>query len=106
MKKEAAKNKILPVIGISTLGCPKNLVDTENIVGILHAAGYPITTDQSKADISLVNTCTFIEGSTHESKEVLDELSNNGKNLINAGCMAQRFKGELFKQYPQAQAVV
>ncbi|MBI1858980.1 MAG: 30S ribosomal protein S12 methylthiotransferase RimO [Candidatus Melainabacteria bacterium] len=81
-------------------------MDTENIVGILHAAGYPITADQSKADISLVNTCTFIEGSTHESKEVLDELSNNGKNLIIAGCMAQRFKGELFKQYPQAQAVV
>ena len=100
------KHKKLPVIGISTLGCPKNLVDTENIVGILHAAGYPITTDQTKADLSLVNTCTFIEGSTNESKEVLKDLSSQGKKLIITGCMAQRFKGDLFSEYSNAQAVV
>ena len=98
--------KKLPTIGISTLGCPKNLVDTENIVGILHAAGYPITADHAKADISLVNTCTFIEASTNESKEVLDDLSSKGKKLIIAGCMAQRQKEKLFNQYPNAQAVV
>ena len=69
--------KKLPVIGISTLGCPKNLVDTENIIGILHAAGYPITVDHSKADLSLVNTCTFIEGSTNESGDVLTELADS-----------------------------
>ncbi len=63
--------KKLPTIGVSTLGCPKNLVDTENMIGILHAAGYPITADHTKADISLVNTCTFIEGSTNESIDVL-----------------------------------
>ncbi len=100
------KNKILPTIGISTLGCPKNLVDTENIVGILHGAGYPITADHTKADISLVNTCTFIEGSTNESKEVLTELSNQGQKLIITGCMAQRFKGDLFNEFPNTQAVV
>ncbi len=100
------KNKKLPVIGVSTLGCPKNLVDTENIIGILHGAGYPITADHEKADISLVNTCTFIEGSTNESKEVLGELSNQGKNLIITGCMAQRFKGDLFDEFKTTKAVV
>lgn len=100
------REKTLPTIGISTLGCPKNLVDTENIVGILHGAGYRITADHTKADISLVNTCTFIEASNNESKEVLDELSNKGKKLVITGCMAQRFKGDLFNEYPNAQAVV
>ena len=106
MLKTKPKSKILPTIGISTLGCPKNLVDTENIVGILHAAGYPITSDQTKADISLVNTCTFIKDSNDESREVIKDLSSQGKKLIVAGCMAQRFKGELFNEFPQTQAVV
>ena len=106
MTKTKTRAKTLPIIGISTLGCPKNLVDTENIVGILHGAGYPITADQNKADISLVNTCTFIEGSTNESKEVLNDLSSQGKKLIITGCMAQRFKGDLLNEYSQAQAVV
>lgn len=100
------KYKKLPTIGISTLGCPKNLVDTENIIGILHAAGYPITADHSKANISLVNTCTFIEESTNESKEVLNELSKDGKKLIVTGCMAQRYKEKIFNDFPKAQAIV
>src|SRR3989338_1318673 len=100
------KEKFLPTIGVSTLGCPKNLVDTENIIGILHAAGYPITGDHSKADLSLVNTCSFIEDSTRESSEVLSGLQDEGKRLIITGCMAQRFKGKLFKDFPNALAVV
>src|SRR3990167_6338913 len=100
------KNKILPTIGISTLGCPKNLVDTENIAGILHGAGYPITADHSKADISLVNTCTFIEESTNESQEILTELSKQEQKLIITGCMAQRFKEDLFNKFPNTQAIV
>lgn len=99
-------SKKLPVIGVSTLGCPKNLVDTENMIGILHGAGYPITSDHTKADISLVNTCTFIEGSTNESVDVLTELADQGQKLIITGCMAQRFKGDLFEELPEAQAVV
>lgn len=98
--------KKLPVIGVSTLGCPKNLVDTENIIGILHAAGYQITADHDKADLSLVNTCTFIEDSTNESIEVLAELADAGHKLIITGCMAQRYKGDLFDELPEAQAVV
>ena len=100
------KSKILPTIGISTLGCPKNLVDTENIIGILHSAGYQITTDHTKADFSLINTCTFIKDSNDESREVIKNLSNQGKKLIIAGCMAQRFKENLFNEFPQTQAVV
>ena len=92
MPQNHPKLKKLPVIGVSTLGCPKNLVDTENIVGILHAAGYQITSDHKKSDISLVNTCTFIKDSNDESREVLNSLSREGKNLIIAGCMAQRYK--------------
>lgn len=98
--------KKLPTIGVSTLGCAKNLVDTENMIGILHGAGYPITADHENADISLVNTCTFIEGSTNESIDTLAELADTGKNLIVAGCMAQRFKGDLFDELPEAQAVI
>lgn len=98
--------KKLPTIGVSTLGCPKNLVDTENIIGILHAAGYPITADQNKADLSLVNTCTFIEGSTNESIDVLTELADEGKKLIVTGCMAQRYKADLFEELPEAQAII
>ncbi len=98
--------KKLPTIGVSTLGCPKNLVDTENIIGILHGAGYPITADHTKADFSLVNTCTFIEGSTNESIDTLTELADAGQKLIITGCMAQRFKGDLFEELPEAQAVV
>lgn len=100
------KFKKLPTIGISTLGCPKNLVDTENIVGILHAAGYPITADHKRADLSLVNTCTFIKDSNDESRDVIKDLSNKGQKLIITGCMAQRFKGDLFNEFPQTQAVV
>ena len=103
-KTKAAKK--LPIIGVSTLGCPKNLVDTENMIGILHGAGYPITADHTKADFSLVNTCTFIEGSTNESIDVLTELADQGQKLIITGCMAQRFKGDLFDELPEAQAVV
>jgi ribosomal protein S12 methylthiotransferase len=98
--------KKLPVIGVSTLGCPKNLVDTENMIGILHGAGYQITSDHTKADFSLVNTCTFIEGSTNESIDALTELADQGQKLIITGCMAQRFKGDLFDELPEAQAVV
>lgn len=100
------KYKKLPTIGISTLGCPKNLVDTENIVGILHAAGYPITADHKRADLSLVNTCTFIKDSNDESRGVIKDLSDKGQKLIITGCMAQRFKGDLFNEFPQTQAVV
>lgn len=103
---QRTKDKKLPVIGISTLGCPKNLVDTENIVGILHGAGYKITSDHSTADISLVNTCTFIEDSTSESKAVLNDLNSIGKKIIITGCMAQRYKSNLFEEYSNAQAVV
>lgn len=100
------KQKKLPVIGVSTMGCPKNLVDTENMIGILHGAGYQITADHNKADFSLVNTCTFIEGSTNESLDLLTELADEGKKLIITGCMAQRFKGDLFDELPEAQALV
>ncbi len=103
-KEKTAKK--LPTIGVTTLGCPKNLVDTENIIGILHAAGYPITGDQSKADLSLVNTCTFIEDSTQESIDVLSDLADEGKKLIVTGCMAQRYKADIFEELPEAQAVV
>jgi len=106
MATDTKQAKKLPIIGVSTLGCPKNLVDTENMIGILHGAGYQITSDQSKADLSLVNTCTFIEGSTNESVDVLTDLADAGQKLIITGCMAQRFKGDLFDELPEAQAVV
>ncbi len=87
-------------IGILSLGCPRNLVDSENILGRLNLKGYSIT-DIDKADIAIVNTCSFIESAKRESIEtILDliELKKEGKikKLIVYGCLPQRY-GEILK---------
>ena len=97
-------------IGILSLGCPRNLVDSESIIGRLDFKGYPIV-DIDKADIAIINTCAFIEEAKKESIEaILDliELKREGrlKKILVYGCLAQRYKEELSRQLPEVDAFV
>ncbi len=93
-------------IGFVHLGCPKNLVDTENMLGLLEKDGHQIVADDSEADVMLVNTCAFIDKAQEESVRVLAELAEQGKKLVISGCLAQKFQGELLDLFPEAEAVV
>ena len=74
------KNK--PTIGLINFGCPKNLVDSENMLGILSQNGYEINLNEEKADIILVNTCAFIKDAEKESVKAIVELAQSGKKLL------------------------
>ena len=105
----------LKVIFIS-LGCDKNLVDTQQMAGILETAGvksgrYVFTDDEEQAQIAIVNTCCFIDSAKEESIESilsLAELKNSAalEYLIVTGCMAQRYKDEILKRIPEVDAVI
>ncbi|MGE0201050.1 MAG: 30S ribosomal protein S12 methylthiotransferase RimO [Candidatus Melainabacteria bacterium] len=93
-------------IGFVHLGCPKNLVDTETMLGILEKNNYTIVADESQADVMLVNTCAFIEKAQEESVQMLADLAESGKDLVIAGCLAQKFQKDLLEHFPEARAVV
>lgn len=93
-------------IGMISLGCPKNLVDTEVMLGLLSKDQYEITNNQDDADIMIVNTCAFIEDSKKESIDTIlevAELKKSGslKKLIVTGCLAQRYKAKLEREMPE-----
>jgi len=94
-----------------SLGCPKNQVDAEQMLGVLAESGFTITADQAEADVIVVNTCGFIESAKAESIEAILEASKmktqgKCKTLIIAGCLAQRYREELFNELPEADAVI
>ncbi len=94
-----------------SLGCDKNLVDTEMMLGMLGDRGFSFTDDEAEADIVVVNTCCFIGDAKEESINTLlqmGELRENGqiKALIAAGCLAQRYREEIQKEIPQVDAIV
>ncbi len=98
-------------IGFISLGCPKNLVDTEVMLGILQKEGHTITADTSEAEIIVVNTCSFIESSKKESIEAIletAELKKSGKlrRLIVAGCMAERYPKEIQSNLVEVDAIL
>lgn len=95
-----------PTIGLINFGCPKNLVDSENMLGILAANGYKINLDEEKADIILINTCAFIKDAEKESVKTIIELAVSGKKIIITGCLAQKYKKELMDAVPEALAFV
>jgi ribosomal protein S12 methylthiotransferase len=97
--------------GFVSLGCSKNRVDTEIMLGILNKNNVEITSDPTKADILIINTCSFIESAREESvTTILDmvEYKNNGKckALIIAGCLGQRYGQTLLDEIPEADAVI
>lgn len=93
-------------IAISHLGCEKNRIDTEHMLGLLAQAGYIISIDESTADYVIVNTCSFIQSAREESVRTLVELAEANKKIIITGCMAQHFQEQLLEELPEALAVV
>ncbi|MFQ5877068.1 MAG: 30S ribosomal protein S12 methylthiotransferase RimO [Acidobacteriota bacterium] len=98
-------------VGMVSLGCPKNLVDSEVMLGTLSAEGYALTPDPAEADVIVVNTCTFIEPARRESIDtILDmaEFKRTGRcrRLVVAGCMVQRHGEELRRSIPEIDALV
>ena len=98
-------------IGFVSLGCSKNLIDTEVMLARLANAGYAITTDETEADVVIVNTCAFIESAKKESIENILDIAwlkeHNGlKAIIVTGCLAERYKEEIFTEIPEVDAVI
>jgi len=100
----------LKILFIS-LGCDKNLVDTEKMLGILVQRGFSITDDEQEADAVVVNTCCFINDAKQESINTLLEMAqlrqnNSVKALIAAGCLAQRYREEIQREIPEVDAIL
>jgi ribosomal protein S12 methylthiotransferase len=95
-----------PTIAISHLGCEKNRVDTEHMLGLLVQAGYQVDSDEELADYVIVNTCSFIQAAREESVRTLVELAEANKKIVITGCMAQHFQQELLDALPEAVALV
>ena len=93
-------------VAFAHLGCEKNRVDTEHMLGLLAQAGYGVSADESDAHVVVVNTCSFIQDAREESVRTLVELAEQGKELIIAGCLAQHFQDELLESLPEAKAIV
>ena len=89
-------------VGLVSLGCAKNLVDSENILGLLKHDGYTITNTIEDSDIIIVNTCGFIDSSKKESIETIFEILSYNKKVVVTGCLAQRYEAELKKEIPEA----
>lgn len=88
-------------VGLVSLGCAKNLVDSENILGLLKHDGYTITSSIKDSDIIIVNTCGFIDSSKKESIETIFEMLSYNKKVVVTGCLVQRYEDELRKEIPE-----
>jgi ribosomal protein S12 methylthiotransferase len=98
-------------VGMVSLGCPKNLVDSEVMMGLLAKQGYELTTDQQAADVLVVNTCGFIDSARQESVDTIIEmaqLKQSGKlqQLIVAGCLVERYREDLQQEIPEIDALI
>ena len=97
-------------IGFVSLGCPKNLVDSEVMLGMAEKDGHEITADASQADVLVVNTCAFIDRAKQESIDTILEMAElkkqaAGRKLVVTGCMAERYREELKKEIPEIDAI-
>ena len=100
-----------PSVGFISLGCPKNLVDSEVMMGLLNRAGARLTAHPEEAEILVVNTCSFIDTAKQESVDTILEMarhktSGSAKKLIVAGCLVERYRDEIRKSIPEVDAVV
>lgn len=95
-----------PTIAFSHLGCEKNRIDTEHMIGLVAEAGYQVDSDEDTADYVVVNTCSFIEAAREESVRTLVELAEANKKVVITGCMAQHFQDQLLEELPEAVALV
>src|SRR6185503_3507319 len=98
-------------VGFVSLGCPKNLVDSEVMMGQLQQSGYQVTSNASEAATIVVNTCGFIESAKQESIDAILEAARlktegTAKRLIVAGCMVERYRDELRAELPEVDAFI
>src|SRR5882762_2121393 len=97
-------------VGLISLGCAKNLVDGEIMLGTLLKDGLEIVNESAKADVVIVNTCSFIDSAQEESVDTIlesaevREANNRGQGLVVSGCLPQRFRDELPKLLPEVDA--
>jgi len=107
----AALPGVSPRVALVTLGCAKNLVDSEIMAGLLAGSGVTLTGDAASADVAVVNTCAFIGPSQKESIDRILELAalkreGTLRGIVVAGCMAQRYQGQILREIPEVDAVV
>jgi ribosomal protein S12 methylthiotransferase len=99
-----------PKVGFVSLGCPKNLVDSEVMMGMLSQAGAELVPQAEDADVIVVNTCSFIESAQQESVNTIIEMARHkdgrAKKLIVAGCLVERYRDEIRKNIPEVDAVI
>src|SRR6202047_3103510 len=100
-----------PKIGFVSLGCPKNLVDSEVMMGMLAQAGADLIQRAEDADVIVVNTCSFIASAQQESVDTILEMARHktggrARKLIVAGCLVERFRDDIRKNIPEVDAVV
>src|SRR5437667_1431465 len=98
-------------IGLISLGCPRNLVDSEVMLGLAQKAGHELTNDAAGADVLVVNTCAFINSAKQESIDAILEMAQHKKDgacqrLIVTGCLAERYRNELVAEIPEIDAVL
>ncbi|MEA3408502.1 MAG: 30S ribosomal protein S12 methylthiotransferase RimO [Chloroflexota bacterium] len=94
---------------IITLGCPRNVVDSEMMAQLLHQEGHTLVEEPEQADLLILNTCAFIEAARRETYEMLEELAADKKpsqKLIVAGCLPQRYKGDVVDRFPAVDAII
>jgi len=102
---------VRPRIGFVSLGCPKNLVDSEVMMGLLDRAGARLTSRPEDADILVVNTCSFIDTAKQESVDTILEMARHktegrATKLIVAGCLVERYRDEIRRNIPEVDAIV
>ena len=111
LQPETAPKKALLKVGFVSLGCPKNLVDSEVMMGMLQSGGAQITSRAEDADVIVVNTCSFIDSAKQESVNTILEMaqhkiSGKAQKLVVAGCLVERYRTEIQKNIPEVDAVV
>src|SRR5215471_924939 len=108
---KSAEEKAPLKVGFVSLGCPKNLVDSEVMMGLLQTGGAQITSKAEEADVIVVNTCSFIDTAKQESVNTILEMAQHktkgkARKLVVAGCLVERYREEIQKNIPEVDAVV
>jgi ribosomal protein S12 methylthiotransferase len=114
LKNSATQGGAVPTkVGFVSLGCPKNLVDSEVMMGILASSGAQLTQDAADADVIVVNTCSFIDSAKQESVNTILEMAQHkiaaggkARKLVVAGCLVERYRNDIQKNIPEVDAVV
>src|ERR1700720_2996567 len=102
---------LMPKVGFLSLGCPKNLVDSEVMMGILAQHGFEITARADEADVLVVNTCSFIAPAQQESVDTILEMAEHkthgrATRLVVTGCLVERYREQIMEQIPAVDAVI